>query len=228
LSAEEREQQLVEWNDTSVSYARHLTLHELFEAQAAATPEAIALVYEAEQLSYRELNERANQLAHYLRELGVGPETLVGLCCERSLELVVALLGVLKAGGAYLPLDPQYPHERLAFMAQDAGISLLLTHATLEGSAQWAGAQTRVIALEREWESIRQRSAENPAVTVTADNLAYVIYTSGSTGQPKGTLITHYNVTRLLDATAERFAFSGNDVWTLFHSYAFDFSVWEI
>ncbi len=224
LSAEEREQQLVEWNDTSVSYARHLTLHELFEAQAAATPEAIALVYETEQLSYRELNERANQLAHYLRELGVGPETLVGLCCERSIELVVALLGVLKAGGAYLPLDPQYPHERLAFMAQDAGISLLLT----QTEQSWAGEQTRVIALEQQWESISQRSAANPAVTVTADNLAYVIYTSGSTGQPKGTLITHYNVTRLLDATAERFAFSGNDVWTLFHSYAFDFSVWEI
>jgi amino acid adenylation domain-containing protein len=228
LSAEERAQQLVEWNDTAVSYARDLTLHERFEAQAAATPEAIALVYEAEQLSYRELNERANQLAHYLRELGVGPETLVGLCCERSIELVVALLGVLKAGGAYLPLDPQYPHERLAFMVQDAGISLLLTQTHLDGSEQWAGAQTRVIALEQEWADISQRSVANPAVTVTADNLAYVIYTSGSSGQPKGTLITHYNVMRLLDATAERFAFSGKDVWTLFHSYAFDFSVWEI
>jgi non-ribosomal peptide synthetase component F len=135
LSAEEREQQLVEWNDSSVSYARHLTLHELFEAQAAAAPEAIALVYEAEQLSYRELNERANQLGHYLRELGVGPETLVGLCCERSLELVVALLGVLKAGGAYLPLDPQYPPERLAFMVQDAGVSLLWPPTSLEAGA---------------------------------------------------------------------------------------------
>ena len=120
LSEEERAQQLVEWNET-VSYPRRLTLHELFEAQAAATPEAIALVYEAEQLSYRELNERANQLGHYLRELGVGPETLVGLCFERSMEMVVALLGVLKAGGAYLPLDPQYPAERLAFMVAGCG-----------------------------------------------------------------------------------------------------------
>ncbi|HEX7771280.1 MAG TPA: condensation domain-containing protein, partial [Pyrinomonadaceae bacterium] len=228
LSAEERAQQLVEWNDSSVSYARQQTLHELFETQAAATPEAIALVYEAEQLSYRELNERSNQLAHYLRELGVGPETLVGLCCERSLELVVALLGVLKAGGAYLPLDPQYPHERLAFMVQDAGISLLLTHTQVDGIEQWAGAQTRVIALEREWESISQRSVANPAVTAIADNLAYMIYTSGSTGQPKGTLLTHYNVTRLLEATAADFTFNRDDVWTLFHSYAFDFSVWEI
>src|SRR6185369_16512157 len=228
LSEEERAQQLVEWNET-VSYPRGLTLHELFEAQAAATPEVIALVYEAEQLSYRELNERANQLGHYLRELGVGPETLVGLCFERSMEMVVALLGVLKAGGAYFPLDPQYPAERLAFMAQDAGVALLLTQTQLAAAArEWARAQTRVIALEQEWESISQRSVANAAVSSVADNLAYVIYTSGSSGQPKGTLITHYNVTRLLDATADRFAFNGADVWTLFHSYAFDFSVWEI
>ena len=227
LSAEEKEQQLVEWNET-VSYPRHLTLHELFEAQAASTPEAIALVYEDEQLSYRELNERANQLGHYLRELGFGPETLVGLCCERSIEMVVALLGVLKAGGAYLPLDPQYPAERLAFMVQDAGISLLLTQSHLANGMEWVGEQTRVIALEQEWAQISQRSVKNAAVSSTPDNLAYVIYTSGSTGQPKGTLITHYNVTRLLDATDERFAISSADVWTLFHSYAFDFSVWEI
>src|SRR6185369_5169523 len=135
--------------------------------------------------------------AHYLRELGVGPETLVGLCYERSTEMVVAILGVVKAGGAYVPLDPQYPQERLAFMLQDAGIGVLLTqsHLAAAGIGRLAGQQTRVVEIEKELEQISQQRVENPAVTATADNLAYVMYTSGSTGTPKGVAVTHRGVT---------------------------------
>ncbi len=199
-------------------------LHALFEEQAARRPEAVALVCGDQQLSYAELNRRANAVAHHLRGLGIGPEALVGLYAERSAELVVGLLGILKAGAAYLPIDPAYPADRIAFMLADAGARVLLTQTALR--ADLAGGAATVVCLDE----LEQPSAAlpNPDSGAAADNLAYVIYTSGSTGRPKGVQITHRHVARLLDATRHWFDFGPDDTWTLFHSAAFDFSVWEI
>jgi non-ribosomal peptide synthetase component F len=186
----------------------------------------VAVVFGEEKVSYRELNERANQLSHRLHRLGVGPEVLVGVLLERSVEMVVALLGILKAGGAYLPLDPAYPLDRLSFMMADAGATVLLTQNSLRGTLPQS--QATVVRLDTEWDNIAKESTENPAAVLNVSNLAYVIYTSGSTGRPKGVMVTHANVSRLFTATEELFRFDEQDVWTLFHSYAFDFSVWEL
>src|ERR1019366_9062812 len=167
-------------------------VHQLFEAQAERTPDAVAIVFEAEQLTYGELNRRANQLAHHLRALGVGPEVLVAICLERSLEMVIALLGVLKAGGAYLPLDPAYPKERLAFMLEDAQVPVLLTQERLV--ERFAEVDAKVICLDSGWETVARESGENPGSSTLPENLAYVIYTSGSTGQPKGVLVSHGSI----------------------------------
>jgi len=183
-------------------------------------------VYEEQQLSYRELNQRANQLAHHLQSLGVAPETFVALCLRPSAEMVIALLAILKAGAAYLPLDPAYPQERLSLMLEDARIDLVLSQSELLELLPEHGA--RIITLDTEWGVIAQESTQNPGSAVTADNLAYVIYTSGSTGKPKGALVSHRNVLRLFKATDDWYHFDEHDVWTLFHSYAFDFSVWEL
>jgi non-ribosomal peptide synthetase component F len=177
-------------------------------------------------MTYRELNRRANQLAHYLRERGVGPEVLVALCVERSTEMIVGILGILKAGGAYVPLDPAYPTGRLAFMIEDARPPVLLTQGRLsETLPAYAG---HVVTLDSDWGEIARRDDTNPESGASADGAAYVIYTSGSTGQPKGAILTHANVTRLMSATEHWFDFGAGDVWTMFHSYAFDFSVWEM
>ncbi|HEU4324283.1 MAG TPA: amino acid adenylation domain-containing protein [Roseiflexaceae bacterium] len=199
-------------------------LHALFEEQAARRPEALALCCGDQRLSYGELNQRANAVAHHLRGLGVGPEALVGLYAERSIELVVGLLGILKAGAAYLPIDPAYPADRIAFMLDDAGARVLLTQTALR--ADLAGSTAALVCLD----ALEQPDAAlpNPDSGAAADNLAYVIYTSGSTGRPKGVQITHRHVARLLDATQHWFDFGPDDTWTLFHSTAFDFSVWEI
>ena len=205
----------------AVPFCGSQTIHERFEQQAAATPDAIAVSFEGKRLTYAELNARANRLAHHLRSLGVGPETGVGILVERSLEVVVSILGVLKAGGYYLPLDPAYPHERLSFMLDDAPAALLLT----TGSSVFER-QLPIVRLDEK--VISTQSAENLPAVVCPENLAYVIYTSGSTGQPKGVAVTHANVTRLFDTTHAWFEFNERDVWTLFHSCAFDFSVWEL
>jgi amino acid adenylation domain-containing protein len=225
LTETEKHQLLTEWNGKR-EYRKDKCIHELFEEQVERTPDAVAVVFEGRQLTYRELNSRANQLAHYLRKHGVGPETLVGICVERSLELVLAILGILKAGGAYVPLDPQYPKERLVFMLEDAQARVLITQVQL---AEKLGVHAvRVVCLDQDWQDIARQSQDNLQSFTAPDNLVYVIYTSGSTGVPKGTLISHHNVLRLLYATQPSFHFSPKDVWTQFHSYAFDFSVWEI
>ncbi|MDB6085663.1 MAG: Non-ribosomal peptide synthetase [Gammaproteobacteria bacterium] len=177
-------------------------------------------------LTYRELNERANQLAHFLRKEGVRPDVLVGICMDRSIELVVGLLAILKAGGAYVPIDPQYPRERRAFMLRDSNAPIVLTERAL--AQDLAVANTKLFRLDEDWAAISREPTTNPNAAVQPQDLAYVIYTSGSTGTPKGSLITHCNVVRLFEATAAWFRFSEDDVWTLFHSSAFDFSVWEL
>jgi amino acid adenylation domain-containing protein len=208
------------------SYSQTQCLHQLFEAQVERTPDAIAVVFDDRQLTYRELNERANQLAHHLQDLNVQPETLVGISVERSVETVIGILGILKAGGAYVPLDPAYPSERLAYMLEDSQISVLVTVAHLVASFEtYSGA---VVCLDRDLEQLEQYSPDNPTSAVAPDNLIYIIYTSGSTGKPKGVLLSHANVGRLFAATQAWYDFNDRDVWPLFHSYAFDVSVWEL
>ncbi|MEH2381364.1 MAG: amino acid adenylation domain-containing protein [Nostoc sp.] len=196
LSQEERHQLLVEWNDTYTPYPQSKCIHELFEKQVEKTPNAVAVVYEDEFLTYQQLNERANQLAHYLRSLGVKPEVLVGICIERSPLMIIALLAILKAGGAYVPLDPAYPQERLAYMLQDAKVPVLLTQQEL--ISQLPQTQARVVCLEIDSKLISTYSQENPTSEASVHNLAYVIYTSGSTGQPKGVAVIHQAVNRLV------------------------------
>jgi amino acid adenylation domain-containing protein len=226
LSAAERHRQVVEWNAMAAEYPREKCVHELFAGQAARAPEAIAVVFDDRQLSYGELDRRSNQVAHHLRALGVGPESVVGLCVERSLEMVVGLLAILKAGGAYLPLDPSYPADRLAYMLTDARCLVVVTQGALVERVP--APATQVVRLDADWAEIARQPVSAPASGAGPDTLAYVIYTSGSTGQAKGTLINHGCVTRLFAASEAWFGFGRHDVWTLFHSYAFDFSVWEL
>jgi amino acid adenylation domain-containing protein len=226
LSEAERQQLLFDWNDTAREYPQDKCIHQLFEEQVAKTPDAIAVVFEQDELTYQQLNQRANQLAHHLQTLGVKPEVLVGICVERSLEMVVGLLGILKTGGAYVPLDPSYPMERLSYMVSDAGLEVLLTQNNLLSTLPSHSAQ--VVCLDTDGGVVESHSQDNLVTGVSADNLAYIIYTSGSTGQPKGVAIEHKNVMRLFTATQSWYQFNSNDVWTNFHSIAFDFSVWEI
>ncbi|WP_441338245.1 amino acid adenylation domain-containing protein [Microcystis sp. M110S1] len=226
LTKVEQQQLLIDGHNTQVDYPADKCIHQLFEEQVERTPNDVAVVFEEQQLTYNELNRRANQLAHYLQSLGVKPDELVGICVERSLEMIVGLLGILKAGGAYVPLDPDYPQERLSFMLEDSQVKVLVTQAKLVESIPEHQAQ--LICLDTEWEKIAQNIPSNPESGVKPDNLTYIIYTSGSTGKPKGVLVNHANVVRLFAATDSWYHFNSNDVWTLFHSYAFDFSVWEM
>ncbi len=196
LTPIERHQLLVEWNATQTDYPKDKCIHQLFEEQAARTPDAIALVFEEQHLSYRALNAKANQLAHYLQKLGVKPDTLVAICIERSLDMVVCLLAILKAGGAYVPLDPTYPRERLAFMLDDTKTQILLTHSALTGQLPiFSGL---LVCLDTCWVDLSLESTGNLRCHTLSNNLAYVMYTSGSTGVPKGVEICHYNIARLL------------------------------
>ena len=188
-SDRQRQRLLIEFNDTHTDYPKDKCIHSLFEEQVERTPEAVAVVFEDQQLTYRELNNRANQLAQYLKTLGVGAETLVGICVERSLEMVVGILAVFKVGGAYVPLDPNYPSERLVYMLQDARVSILLTQQKLPKDL--TDCQVNIIYLDTDWEKIASKANDNPNIQVKPENLAYVIYTSGSTGLPKGVAIEH-------------------------------------
>ncbi|HEV7905478.1 MAG TPA: amino acid adenylation domain-containing protein [Pyrinomonadaceae bacterium] len=225
LTSGERRRLLSEWNQTTVDYPQTSCIHELFEAWAARTPDAPAVAFEGGELTYRELNARANQLAHRLRASGIGAESLVALCVERSVEMVVGILGVLKAGGGYVPLDPDYPAQRISFMLEDARASVLLTQRRLAGSLPHGAAE--VICLDSDWGAIAGESEENLSSGATPENLAYVIYTSGSTGRPKGVLITHRNVINHSWAIATRLDFTAADRILQFHSISFDGAVEE-
>ncbi|MBE9205822.1 amino acid adenylation domain-containing protein [Nostoc sp. LEGE 06077] len=226
LTEQERHKILLEWNDTKVDYPKHLCIHELFAAQVEKTPDNIAVVFDKQKLTYQELNHRANKVAHYLQSLGVGREVLVGICVERSLETIVGLLGILKAGAAYLPLDPTYPKERLSFMLSDSQVQVLLTQQKFVDEFSASGVKT--VCLDSNWESINSQSQENPTSDVTAENLAYVIYTSGSTGTPKGVLIQHQGVCNLAQAQIKLFDVHPHSRVLQFASFSFDASVWEI
>ncbi|MBE9224525.1 amino acid adenylation domain-containing protein [Phormidium sp. LEGE 05292] len=253
LSEAERYQLLVEWNNTQIEYPKNLCFHQLFEAQVLQTPDAVAVVFYDRTLTYRELNQRANQLAHYLQKLGVKPEVVVGICLERSPEMIIAILSILKAGGAYLPLDPTYPAERLAFMLSDSQVPLLLTTQTL--IAKLPQHQAQVILVETLYTtslqsmlyttspqsmlsttslqsmlemSIAQESEQNPNSNVTVENLAYLIYTSGSTGKPKGVLVTHEGLSNLTLDKIRTCKVKPNSRILQFFSLSFDASIPEI
>ena len=225
LTAAEERRQLAEWNATAPPDPVTRCIHEIFEEWAERSPGNVAVTFEGEDLTYSDLNRRANQLSHRLRALGAGPESLIGICLDRSFDALVAILAVLKSGAAYLPLDPAYPPERRAFMLDDARVPILLTESKLRLEHP-PGAVT--ILLDEQWPLIAEERESNPEALAKPANAAYVIYTSGSTGRPKGAVITHDNVVRLFTATDHWFGFGPGDTWTLFHSFAFDFSVWEI
>ena len=220
LPESEQHQQLVEWNNTKSEYLQNWSIHQWFEAQVELTPDAIAVIYQDQQLTYRELSDCSNQLAHYLQNLGVRPDFPVGICVERSLEMVVGILGILKAGGAYLPLDPAYPQEHLAFILKDAQVSLVISHLSLVNNL----GEITVICLDTDWETIAKSSRNQPSDRITPENLAYIIYTSGSTGKPKGVPVTHSN---LVHSTRARIAYYSEPVrsFLLIPSFAFDSSV---
>jgi len=235
LTPAERLTLLGEWNHTGVDYPKDVCIHELFEAQVKRTPEAVAVVFADEQLTYSELNRRANCLAHHLRSLGVGPDVLVGICVQRSLEMVVGLLGILKAGGAYLPLDPAYPQQRLAFMLEDAQVPVLLTQQRLMAALPDHSAV--VVLLDGDWSAISppgmasltaHNSEANPKSQVTPAHLAYAIYTSGSTGQPKGVLLAHQGLVNHCVAVAQHFGLQSSDRILQFSSISFDIAVEEL
>ncbi|MCA1566190.1 MAG: amino acid adenylation domain-containing protein [Acidobacteria bacterium] len=225
LGERERDELLNDFNRTQAGYPGGLSLHGLFEAQAARTPDAIAVTCDGARLTYAELDERANRLAHHLQELGVGAESLVGICAERSNEMVVGLLGVLKAGGAYMPLEPTYPRERLSFMLSDARVSILLTQEHLLGKLSDTGAQ--VVCLDSDQAPIAGQNAANPRARAHAESPAYVIYTSGSTGRPKGVVITHAAICNHMMWMQSAFPLDASDAVLQKTPFSFDASVWE-
>jgi amino acid adenylation domain-containing protein len=226
MSEAERHKILVEWNDTSTEYPADKCIHELFEEQVERTPDAIAVVFEDQQITYRELNQRANQVAHYLRKLGVKPEVLVGICVERSIEMIVGLLGILKAGGAYVPLDPEYPEERIVFMLEDSKISILLTEKDLiTGFSEYQG---RVVWLDTEWTTITQENENNLSNASSPSDLSYILYTSGSTGKPKGVAIEHHSAVVLINWAKEVFTSDQLSGVLASTSICFDLSIFEL
>jgi amino acid adenylation domain-containing protein len=235
LTAAERHQIIADWNETAEDYPRNACLHELFEAQAEANGDLVAVVSEQHALTYGELNDRANRLANYLRALDVGPDAPVAICLERSVEMIVAILGVLKAGGAYVPIDPAYPAERVAYMLRDANASILLSQASLANRLPSPDRRSpaevnglRVIHLDLEWPRIARENGANPGCALSPENLAYVIYTSGSTGQPKGVMIEHRAAVNHLVWRQRAFPLSPGDTFLQKASCSFDISVWEI
>ncbi len=225
LTDAQRQQILEEWNQTAVEYPKDTCLHQLFEEQVARAPEATALVFERQRLTYRELNARANQLARYLKDLGVGPETLVGIYIERSLEMVIGLLGILKAGGAYIPFDPEYPKERLAFMLHDSQVAILLTQAELMATLPEHQAQT--VCLDADWDRMAQEQSDNLPCETNGDNLIYALYTSGSTGKPKGAMNVHKALVNRILWMQDAYQLTEQDRVLQKTPFSFDVSGWE-
>ncbi|WP_144572332.1 non-ribosomal peptide synthetase [Bacillus paramycoides] len=225
LSDTEQKQLLEEWNDTDVVYSHESMIHELFEKQVARTPDAVAVVYEGGKLTYQELNEKSNQLAHYLQKRGIGPESLVGICVERSPDMIIGLFGILKAGGAYVPLDPSYPENRLRYILENSQIQVLLTKEALQ---DWLPKDIQAICLDRDQVMISKESNLTPVSGVTANNLAYIIYTSGSTGNPKGVMIEHHSVINRLQWMQKKYSLSKEDAILQKTPFSFDVSVWEL
>ncbi|WP_439566557.1 non-ribosomal peptide synthetase, partial [Gloeocapsopsis crepidinum] len=223
LTPTERQTLLHDWNNTQINYPQNTCIHHLFEQQVAKTPENIALIFEDRQLTYRELNQRANKLAHYLIKLGIKPDVMVGICMERSIEMVVGILGILKAGGAYVPLDPTYPKERLAFMLADSQVSVLLTQPSLK---QLLGNRAQVVCIDTE-DTVFDNCSSDPVVDVKSQNLAYVIYTSGSTGKPKGAMNVHRGLCNRLLWMQETYQLTSCDRILQKTPFSFDVSVWE-
>ncbi len=231
LQDPERQQLLVQWNDTEREYIASKCVHRIIEEQSKRTPDAVAVVLEGQQLTYRELNLRANQLAHYLSKRGVGPEVSVAIFMERSLNMIVALLGVLKAGGAYVPLDPGYPIQRLTLMLAQAGASVVITETNLLSHLSWVDGAKRStigICLDAHWDEITRESDDNPEIEVDLENLAYVIYTSGSTGSPKRVGITNRSLTNYSQCASDLFELQSSDRVLQFASLSFDTSAEEI
>jgi non-ribosomal peptide synthetase component F len=235
LTVIESHQLLTKWNATEVYYPKDKCLHHLFESQADATPEAIALVFEDKEISYRELNCRANQLAHYLESAGVGREKLVGICVEPSLEMIVGLLGILKAGGAYLPLDPYYPYERLQFMVEDSRVPAILTQESLVRGNELLGISSlarrsnlKIICLDSDWNNISQQSGENLGNRNSSIDLGYIIYTSGSTGQPKGVQVAHKSIVNCLYSIGQKLGFTDKDIFLSVTTISFDIAALEL
>jgi amino acid adenylation domain-containing protein len=226
LTDAERNRLVTEWNNTRVDYARDRCIHHLFEAQAARTPNVTAVVFGNETLTYGELERRANQLANHLLKLGASPDSLVGICLERGLGMVIGLLGILKAGAAYIPLDPAYPRDRIAFMVENAEVPLLLTQARLRESLP--STASRTVLIDSDWPEIARRSQESPALTLNPENRAYVIYTSGSTGKPKGVEIPHRAVVNFLTTMAERPGMTASDRLLAVTTLSFDIAGLEI
>jgi amino acid adenylation domain-containing protein len=226
LSVQEKYQVLVEWNNTARDYPEALCVHQMFEIQVERTPTSVAVSFDDQLVTYQDLNQQANQLAHYLQKLGVGPEVLVGICVERSFEMVVGLLGILKAGGAYIPLDPTYPKERLAMMLEDTQVPVLLTQQPLvEKLPKY---QAKVVFLDTDWQVIAQEREDNPLSSITTENPIYVIYTSGSTGKPKGVINTHQGLCNRLLWMQENYQLTELDRVLHKTPFSFDVSVWEI
>ncbi|NMF63752.1 non-ribosomal peptide synthetase, partial [Brasilonema octagenarum] len=225
LTTAERHQLLVEWNNTQVDYPGEKCIHQLFEEQVEHTPDAVAVVFENQKLTYRELNQRANKIAHYLKTLDVKPDVLVGICMERSLEMVIGILAIIKAGGAYVPLDPTYPKERLAFMLADAQVSVLLVQPHLV--PELPPHQAQVICINPNCQEFAAYSPQNPINEVTTENLAYVIYTSGSTGKPKGAMNTHKGLCNRLLWMQDIYQLTVTDKVLQKTPFSFDVSVWE-
>jgi amino acid adenylation domain-containing protein len=224
LSAAEQ-RLLTDWNNTARSLPLDVCVHQLFEHQVERAAGSIAAVYEDQKVSYSELNKRANQLAHYLRDRGAGPEVIVGVCLDRSIEMVVGMLGVMKAGGAFLPLDPAYPKQRLRFMLQDSRAPVLLTRRSLAGAIpDYTG---RTVCIEEDWDAIARECDTNPVTAAGPDNTVYVIYTSGSTGRPKGVMVTHRGLVNCGYAVLEEFGLGPNDRVLQFSAFSFDASVFE-
>ena len=231
ITAVERQQLLLEWNDTAADYPQDKCLHQLFDEQVERVPDAVAVVCEGKQLTYQELNQRANQLAHYLQKLEVEPEVLVGICLERSLDMAIGLLGILKAGGAYVPLDPAYPQERLAYMLEDAQVQVILTEEKLAAqlpAKTVASEQTQLVYLDKDWGTIARENDCNPQTTVNPNNLAYTIYTSGSTGNPKGVQIEHRSVVNFLTSMSQRPGLTDTDTLLAVTTISFDIAGLEL